>query len=105
MENKENLYIPMGIKEKNEFWDGFASNELKASLKFIFIAMIINGIGSLLIRSLFTTVIATVIIIVTALMLNTKGTTNLSVMDQIGNMRSFSKSQKQYEYKSLDEWR
>lgn len=105
MEKKENLYIPMGIKEKNEFWEGFGGEELKGASLFILISLVINIILNILIGSVFFFVAFTIISIAVGLMIYTKGSTNLSVVNQIENMKSFSKSQKKYYYKSLDEWR
>lgn len=105
METKESLYIPMGIKEANEFWDGFGAKELKGALSFMLFSMVLNTIVWLLLRSTFVFIASTIIIIATSLMLHTKGSTNLSVIDQISNIRTFSKSQKKYEYKSIYEWR
>ncbi|MFY9214244.1 MAG: hypothetical protein WAO45_05965 [Tissierellaceae bacterium] len=39
-----------------------------------------------------------------SIMMLTKDTTNLSVVDQIRNMLRFAKSQKYYPYKYRDEW-
>lgn len=105
MDKKENLYIPMGIKEKNEFWEGFGAEELKGAAIFILISLAINILMNLIAGSIFFFVAFTVISIATGGMIFTKGNTNLSVVNQIQNMRSFSKSQKRYCYKSYNEWR
>lgn len=104
MEKKENLYIPMGIKEKNEFWEGFGNEELKGASIFILISLVMNIILNILIGSIFFFVAFTIISIAIGGMIFTKGSTNLSVVNQIENMRSFSNSQKKYYYKSLNEW-
>ena len=104
MEKKENLYIPMGIKEKNEFWEGFGAEELKGASIFMLISLMLNTVLNLLIGSIFFFIAFIIVSIATSLMIYTKGSTNISVVNQIENMRIFSKSQKKYYYKSLDEW-
>lgn len=105
MEKKENLYIPMGIKEKNEFWEGFGAEELKKSLVFLALILVLNILINVFFGNIFFFIAVTIISIVTSGMIYTKGNTNLSVVDQIENMIYFSKSQKKYYYKALDEWR
>ena len=71
---EENLYIPMGLKEEDEYWQGFGRKELIETA------------------------------IAASIMFYTKDYTNLSIYDQVRNMMDFKKSQKIYEYKYLDEW-
>lgn len=105
MEKKESLYIPMGIKEKNEYWEGFGAKELRGALMFIFAVTIINIIISLTKNSIIFFMGVLILSIATGLMVFTKSNVNLSVVDQIKHIIDFNKSQKVYYYKSLDEWR
>lgn len=105
IEEKKKLYIPMGIKEKNEFWEGFGGKEAKNAILIILIALAIDVIYYLLFRNILTFMIFIMTAIGSSIMVTTKGMTNLSVIDQINNMRKFMLSQKFYKYKKLEEWR
>lgn len=104
MDRKKYLHIPMGIKEKNEFWEGFGAIELRKAMKYIFFSLIPNILISLLLGNILVFMVLILVSIGGSLMVLTKGSNNLSVVDQIENMRYFSKSQKKYYYKSLDEF-
>lgn len=104
MEEKGDLYIPMGLKEKNEYWNGFGKKEAIQTGISVAILNIIN-IATYSFHK--NTSISTVFFLTSiggSIMLFTKETTNLSLYDQICNMIDFAKSQKKYEYKYLDEW-
>lgn len=104
MEKRESLYIPTGIKEKNEYWEGFGSQELKVAFKIIVFMAGANIFLNIFIRSAIFLVFGILISIVIGLILPTKGNTNLSVVDQVKNMIDFSKSQKDYDYRAMEEW-
>lgn len=95
----------MGIKEKNEFWEGFGAEELKKASFFLFIVLILNIIINLIVGNIFFFIAVTIIAIFSSGMVFTKSDANLSVANQISNMVVFLKSQKIYYYKSLDEWK
>lgn len=104
MDDNEMLYIPIGLKERYEIWDGFGKDELIKSLITIVILLVIDLIIFLFKRSIpFASVFALVSIGGTG-MIFTKDTTNLSVVDQVKNMIRFSKSQKKYKYVYLEEF-
>lgn len=105
MEERDNLYIPLGLKERNELWDGFGKEEAIRAIIFIAIAGVIDVLIYILKENIIFAVVFILIAIGSSLMMLTKDTTNLSVVDQIVNMIKFSKSQKFYPYKYLDEWR
>lgn len=103
-QEKDTLYIPLGLKVKPEIFDGFGKEELFKSA----ITTIIAGLLDLVFYFVTKNVAVSVVMILTAIagsvMAFTKDKTNLSVADQICNMVRFSKMQKQYPYKYLDEW-
>ncbi len=105
MEEKDTLYIPLGLKDKNELWDGFGKEEAFKALIFITIASIIDILLYFLKQNIAISVVFILVAIGGSLMMLTKDTTNISVVDQIGYMIRFSKSQKYYSYIYLDEWR
>ena len=105
MGDRDTLYIPLGLKEKNELWDGFGKDEAIKALIFIAIAGAIDIFIYMIKRNIVFSVIFILIAMGGSLMMLTKDITNLSVVDQVENMIRFSKSQKYYPYKYLDEWK
>lgn len=104
MENNTNLYIPVKIKTRLEFFDGFGFAELVPTI-FVavisaIVASVIYGITSGLSTSILIVLISTA---ATAISL-AKGTNNLSVIDQIGQFIRFSRGQKIYKYRRFNEW-
>lgn len=102
---KDTLYIPLGLKIRNEIFDGFGKEELFQTI----IASLIAGGFDILLYLLTKKVALCVVIIVSAIggsvMMLTKDRTNLSVVDQLRNMLRFARSQKKFPYKYYDEWR
>ena len=82
--NEINLYIPTGVKAENELFNGFGKRELLQST----------------IGSLFGGAIAALL----WLIMCTKDQNNQSVVDQIGNMVRFWRSQQIFPYRMIDEW-
>ncbi|OZV13527.1 hypothetical protein CIW83_02990 [Tissierella sp. P1] len=104
MEENEMLYIPIGLKENNEIWDGFGKKELIKSLITLTILLTINLLIFLIKRSVVFASVFTLVSIGGTGLIFTKDTTNLSVVDQVINMIRFAKSQKKYKYAYLDEF-
>lgn len=88
MEHEISLYIPTGGKAQNEFFNGFGRRELLQS-----------AVGSLLGGA-----VAALTGIFGSVMMCTKDQNNQSVVDQIGNIVRFGRSQQIYPYRMLDEW-
>ena len=105
MENSTNLYIPVKIKTRFEFFDGFGFSELIPTI----IAALISAVVAFAVHKITgggaTTPIVTVLIstAATAILL-AKGSNNLSVIDQIRQFIRFSRGQKIYKYRKFDEW-
>ncbi len=104
MEDSNLLYIPLGLKERNELWDGFGKEEAIKALIFNIITGIIDALIYLSTKNLIFSVVFILVSVGGSIMMLTKDTTNLSVVDQIRNMLRFAKSQKYYPYKYRDEW-
>jgi hypothetical protein len=104
MENNTNLYIPVKIKTRFEFFDGFGISEL---IPTIFVAVISAAVAFIVhgITGGATTPILIVLISVAATAVSlAKGVNNLLVIDQIGQFIRFSRGQKIYKYRKLNEW-
>ena len=102
-QEKDTLYIPMGLKVKPEIFDGFGKEELFKSAGITIIAGLLDIVFYLVTKNVAVSVVMILASIAGSVMAFTKDKTN-SVADQICNMVRFSKMQKQYPYKYLDEW-
>jgi len=98
------LYIPLGLKERNELWDGFGKEEAVKALIFNAFAGALNILMYITMKNLIFTIVFIMVSAGGSIMMLTKDTTNLSVVDQIKNMIKYAKSQKYYPYKYRDEW-
>ena len=76
-EQKWELYIPSGVKAENELFNG-------NNVAFTVVAVLTGIFGSV--------------------MMCTKDQNNQSVVDQVGNMIRFARSQQIYPYRALSEW-
>ena len=101
---KDTLYIPLGLKVKSEIFDGFGKEELIKSAITTLLAGIIDIMFYLVTKNISIIIVVILASIAGSVMAYTKDKTNLSVADQIQNMVHFSRMQKQYHYKYLDEW-
>lgn len=104
-QEKETLYIPLGLKTKTEIFDGFGKEELFQAILATLLAGAIDVIVYMLTKSTAFCVVFILSSITGSVMMLTKDKTNISVVDQLKFMIKFAKSQKKYQYKYLDEWR
>jgi len=104
MEHNTNLYIPVKIKTRFEFFDGFGLSELVPSIIVAIISAIIAAIISGLTESATTPILIVLISVAATAISLAKGTNNLSVIDQIQQFIRFSRGQKLYKYRKLNEW-
>lgn len=102
MEDK--LYIPMGVKPEAEFFKGFGKKQMIQAAIGSLCCGVIALILWLTTQSVTTTMIAALTGIAGSVMMTAKDQSNLSVVDQIGNMVRFAKSQKKYTYRYGKEW-
>lgn len=103
-QEKDTLYIPLGLKVRNEIFDGFGKEELFQSIVSSLIAGLLDLLLFLLTRNVSVCIVLILAAIAGSVMMLTKDKTNLSVVDQLRNMICFARSQKKYPYKYLDEW-
>lgn len=103
-QEKDTLYIPLGLKVKSEIFDGFGKEELYKSAITTIIAGLLDFAFYLITKKVAVSVVMILTALAGSVMAFTKDKTNLSVADQICNMARFSKMQKFYPYKYLDEW-
>ena len=105
MEREISLYIPTGVKAQNELFNGFGKRELLQSA----VGSLLGGAVAALLWLVSGNVAVTVVTVLTGIfgsvMMCTKDQNNQSVIDQIGNMVRFRRSQQIYPYRMLDEWR
>ena len=101
---EEKLYIPMGVKPETEFFKGFGKKQMAQAA----IGSLTCGTVALILwfttQSVTTTMIAALTGIAGSVIMTAKDQSNLSVVDQFGNMVRFAKSQKIYPYKYGKEW-
>lgn len=99
------LYIPSGVKTRNEIFDGFGKRELLQSI----VGSLFGGITAVVIWLVSHNIAFTVVAVLTGIfgsvMMCTRDQYNQSVVDQIGNMVRFAREQQIYPYRALDEWR
>lgn len=104
LEEKETLYIPLGLKTRTEIFDGFGKEELLKSIIASLVSAIIDAVIYFISKSTAFCVVFILSSIAGSVMMLTKDQTNISVVDQMKFMVKFYKSQKIYRYKYLDEW-
>ena len=105
-ERKKNaLYIPQGLKTRVEIFDGYGKEELMKTLLVTTLVGVLDVFYYLIFRNTVVSVVMILVAIAGSVMMLTKDHTNISVVDQVGFMIRFVRSQKIYPYKYQDEWR
>lgn len=103
-EQKWELYIPSGVKAENELFNGFGRRELLQSIAGSLFGGAVAAIIWLCSNNVAFTVVAALTGIFGSVMMCTKDQNNQSVVDQVGNMIRFARSQQIYPYRALSEW-
>lgn len=98
------LYIPTGVKVQNELFNGFGKQELFQSIAGSIGGGAVSAVIWLISQNVALTVVAVLAGIFGSVMMTTRDQNNQSVVDQIGNMVRFNRSQQIYPYRSLNEW-
>ena len=104
MANEINLYIPTGVKAENELFNGFGKRELLQSVIGSLFGGAVAALLWLVAGNVALTVVAVLSGIFGSVMMCTKDQNNQSVVDQIGNMVRFWRSQQIFPYRMIDEW-
>lgn len=102
---KQSLYIPQGLKVRVEIFDGFGKEELFKTILVTIVAGVIDALLYLIFKNVVMSVVMILVAIAGSVMMLTKDKTNISVVNQIGFMIRFARSQKIYKYKYLEEWK
>lgn len=100
----EKLYIPLGVKPETEFFKGFGKKQMAQAAIGSIVCGAIAVILWFIMQNVTVTMIAVLTGIAGSVMMTAKDQSNLSVVDQIGNMIRFAKSQKHYPYRYGKEW-
>jgi hypothetical protein len=105
-ERKKNpLYIPQGLKTRVEIFDGFGKEELFKTIIVTIVVGMLDILYYLIFKNTVVSIVAILVAIAGSVMMLTKDRSNISVVDQVGFMIRFARSQKNYLYKYQDEWR
>ena len=102
--NEINLYIPTGVKAENELFNGFGKRELLQSAVGSLFGCAVAALLWLAAGNVALTVVAVLSGVFGSVMMCTKDQNNQSVVDQIGNMVRFWRSQQIFPYRMIDEW-
>jgi hypothetical protein len=104
MEPTTSLYIPVNIKTRFEFFDGYGVKELiptiAAALASGFFAFVIHALAG-------GTILPVLLVLVTiaaSVMALAKGESNMSAVDQVKCVLRFTREQREYPYYYTDEW-
>ena len=104
MNENNTLYIPMGVKTDNEFFNGFGKKEaLQAAVGVVF-ALVVSLFICLASGNVAYTMIGVLSGIAGSVMMTVKDQYNMSVVTQVANLIRFSRSQKVYPYIYGKEW-
>ena len=104
MNDNNTLYIPMGVKTENEFFNGFGKKELLQAIVGTVFGIAVSLLFYLLSGNIAYTMIGVLSGIAGSVMMVTKDQYNMSVVTQVANLISFSRSQKIYPYVYGKEW-
>lgn len=102
--NKSSLYIPQGLKTRVEIFNGYGKEELHKTILVTVVAGVIDGLCFLVFKNIVMSVVFMLVAIAGSVMMLSKDHSNVSVVDQVGFMIKFARSQKRFKYKYLDEW-
>ena len=98
------LYIPNGVRAENELFNGFGKREVLQSMAGSLVCGAVSAIIWLCTGYLALTVVMILSGIFGSVMMCTRDQNNLSVVDQVGNLIRFARSQQIYPYRALSEW-
>ena len=104
MDENNTLYIPMGVKTENEFFNGFGKKELLQAAVGAVLSVVVSLFVYLFSENIAYTMIGVLSGIAGAVMMTVKDQYNMSVVSQVANLIRFSRSQKAYPYVYGNEW-
>ena len=99
------MYKRQGLKTRVEIFDGFGKEELFKTIIVTIVVGILDIMYYLIFKNTVVSIVTILVAIAGSVMMLTKDRSNISVVDQVGFMIRFARSQKYYPYKYQDEWR
>lgn len=100
--NKKELYIPVNVPERNDFFDGFGTKELIATALALVVGIIFAVVIYLNFNSLLSAFLLLGTIVATTILLVKRDRIDESFIDKINFVRIYNKQQKRYEYQYYD---
>ena len=99
-----NLYIPVNIKTRFEFFDGYGISELLPTIA----AALASGVVAFIVHAAtggaILSVLMVLVTVAASVMALSKGENNMSVVDQTKCVLRFLREQRKYPYYYTDEW-
>ncbi|MCL2086182.1 MAG: hypothetical protein FWH05_01130 [Oscillospiraceae bacterium] len=95
---QEKLYIPYGLKTDNEIFPGFGSKQLKQSAVGTLSSAMFGGLIYGITGALALLILFIIAGLFGSVMFTIRDQYNISVVDQIGNLIKFNKSQQKFKY-------
>jgi len=99
-----NLYIPVNIKTRFEFFDGYGISELLPTIA----AALASGVVAFIVHAAtggaILSVLLVLVTVAASVMALSKGENNTSVVDQTKCVLRFLREQRKYPYYYTDEW-
>ena len=100
--NKKELYIPVNVPERNDFFEGFGGRELVITA----ISLVIGAIGAVLIYLNFNSLLFAFLflgtVVAVTILLVKRDRIDESFVDKINFVNIYNKQQKRYEYQYYD---
>ncbi len=104
MEQEMGLYIPTGVRAGKELFHGFGRRELTQSAAGSLMGGMVAALLWLAAGNVAITVVTVLSGIFGSVMMCTRDQNNQSVVDQVGNLLRYHRSQQIYPYRMMDEW-
>lgn len=104
MEQETSLYIPTGVRAGKELFDGFGKREMLQSAAGSLVGGAVAALLWLVVGSVALTVVTLLSGIFGSVLMCTCDQNNQSVVDQVGSLIRFQRSQQIYPYRMMDEW-
>jgi hypothetical protein len=98
------LYIPVNIKTRHEFFDGYGFAELLPTIAAAFVSGFIAFVLHAVAGGTIMPVLIVLVTVAAAVMSLAKGENNMSVVDQVICVLRFAREQRRYAYYYMDEW-
>lgn len=104
MRQEMELYIPTGVRAGKELFHGFGRRELTQSAAGSLMGGMVAAFLWLATGNVALIVVTVLSGIFGSVMMCTRDQNNQSVVDQVGNLLRYYRSQQTYPYRMMDEW-